>query len=146
MSATSARLPVDIRRFPWINRLAADYAYNYARLADAYAGNPAEPSAWADAIVRTQQFTRQRDAVADLLGAQIMAGAGYDPRRMANMFRTIEKQSGGGGPEWLSSHPNPGNRYEAIQREAANLRIQGTAPSQAPPPRRGRYTRRQACE
>ena len=28
------------------------------------------------------------------------------------MFRTIEQQSGGGGPEWLSSHPNPGNRYE----------------------------------
>jgi hypothetical protein len=50
---------------------------------------------------------------------------------MADMFRTIERQSGGGGPEWLSSHPNPGNRYEAIQREAANLRIEGTAPSQA---------------
>jgi bacillithiol synthase len=70
VSATSARLPVDIRRFPWINRLAADYAHDFARLADAYAGNPAEPAAWADAIARTQQFHRQRDAVADLLAAQ----------------------------------------------------------------------------
>jgi hypothetical protein len=77
------------------------------------------------------KYGREYEREADLLGAQIMAGAGYDPRRMADMFRTIEKQSGGGGPEWLSSHPNPGNRYEAIQREAANLRIQGTAPSQA---------------
>jgi bacillithiol biosynthesis cysteine-adding enzyme BshC len=69
-TATSARLPVDVRRFPWINRLAADYAFDYARLASCYAGNPAEPEAWADAITRTQQFSRQRDAVADLLAAQ----------------------------------------------------------------------------
>ena len=78
------------------------------------------------------KYGREYEREADLLGAQIMARAGYDPRRMADMFRTIEQQSGGrGGPEWLSSHPNPGNRYEAIQREAANLRIEGTAPSQA---------------
>jgi hypothetical protein len=78
------------------------------------------------------KYGREYEREADLLGAQIMARAGYDPRRMADMFRTIEKQSGGrGGPEWLSSHPNPGNRYEAIQREAATLRIEGTAPSQA---------------
>ena len=69
-TATSARLPVDVRRFPWINRLAADYAFDYARLAGFYAGNPAEPAAWADAIRRTQQFPRQRDAVVDLLAAQ----------------------------------------------------------------------------
>lgn len=70
------------------------------------------------------KYGREYEREADLLGAQIMARAGYDPRRMADMFRTIEQQSrGGGGPEWLSSHPNPGNRYEAIQREAANLRI-----------------------
>jgi hypothetical protein len=78
------------------------------------------------------KYGREYEREADLLGAQIMARAGYDPRRMADMFRTIERQGGGrGGPEWLSSHPNPGNRYEAIQREAANLRIEGTAPSQA---------------
>jgi bacillithiol synthase len=69
-TATSARLPVDVRRFPWINRLAADYAFDFARVADFYAGNPADPAAWAAAIARSQQFTRQRDAVADLLAAQ----------------------------------------------------------------------------
>ena len=26
------------------------------------------------------------------------------------MFETIQKQGGSGGPQWLSSHPNPGNR------------------------------------
>jgi hypothetical protein len=40
------------------------------------------------------------------------------------MFRTIEQQSGGGrAPEWLSSHPNPGNRYQNINREAGRLNV-----------------------
>jgi Zn-dependent protease with chaperone function len=73
------------------------------------------------------KYGREYEREADLLGAQIMARAGYDPRRMADMFRTIEQQSkSSGGPEWLSSHPNPGNRYDAILREAANLRIEGS--------------------
>jgi hypothetical protein len=46
---------------------------------------------------------------------------------MANMFRTIEAQGGSGGPEFLSSHPNPGNRYDAINREAAMLQVRGRA-------------------
>lgn len=76
------------------------------------------------------KYSREYEREADLLGAQILARAGYDPRQMANMFRTIQKESGGrGGPEWLSSHPDPGNRYEAINREAAMLRVEGTAPS-----------------
>ena len=65
-----ARLPVDIRRFPWIRRLAADYAFDYARVADFFAGNPAEPAAWREAITRTQRHPRQREAVAALLLAQ----------------------------------------------------------------------------
>jgi beta-barrel assembly-enhancing protease len=64
---------------------------------------------------------------ADLLGAQIMARAGYDPREMANMFKTIQEQGGRSGPEWLSSHPDPGNRYNAIVKEASTLRVQGNA-------------------
>jgi beta-barrel assembly-enhancing protease len=69
------------------------------------------------------KYSREYEREADLLGAQIMAQAGYDPREMANMFRTIARRSGGGGPEWLSDHPSPANRYEAINREAALLRV-----------------------
>ena len=75
------------------------------------------------------KYSREYERQADILGAQILAGAGYDPRQMANMFRTIEKEGSRGGPEWLSSHPNPGNRYEAINREAATLQIRGSAAS-----------------
>lgn len=69
-------------------------------------------------------YSREYETQADILGAQIMANAGYDPRDLANMFKTIERTSGGSsGPEWLSTHPNPGNRYEKINSEAQLLRV-----------------------
>ncbi len=71
------------------------------------------------------RFSREYEKQADLLGTQIMARAGYDPREMANMFRVIEQQSGGGSaPEFLSSHPDPGNRYDYVMQEASTLRVQ----------------------
>ncbi len=70
------------------------------------------------------RFGREFERQADILGAQIMARAGYDPREMASMFETLAKQGGNGGPEFLSSHPDPGNRYEAVLREAESLRVQ----------------------
>jgi hypothetical protein len=74
------------------------------------------------------KYSREFESQADILGAQIMARAGYDPRDLANMFRTIERESGGsGGPEWLRSHPDPGNRYEAIMKEADRLKINTNA-------------------
>jgi predicted Zn-dependent protease len=69
------------------------------------------------------KYSRKYESQADLLGAQIMARAGYDPRDLANVFQTIAAQGGNGGPEWLSSHPDPGNRYQAINREAQNLNV-----------------------
>jgi Zn-dependent protease with chaperone function len=72
------------------------------------------------------KYSREYEREADLMGAQIMARAGYDPRQMANMFQTIERQGSGGGPEWLSDHPNPGNRYDAINREAQALQVART--------------------
>ena len=70
------------------------------------------------------RFSRAYEHDADIEGSQIMARAGYDPREMASMFKTIEAKGGGGGPEWLSDHPNPGNRYEYITAEAQSLRVE----------------------
>src|SRR5262249_45994534 len=69
------------------------------------------------------RYSRDYEKQADILGSHIMANAGYDPRDLANMFRTIERQTGSGGPQWLSDHPNPGNRYDYITREAEALAI-----------------------
>ena len=69
------------------------------------------------------RYSREYEKQADLEGSQIMARAGYDPRDMANMFKTIEQQGGAGGPQWLSDHPNPGNRYAYITKEAESLHV-----------------------
>lgn len=69
------------------------------------------------------KFSREYETEADVLGAQIMARAGYDPRDLANMFRTLEQQGGSSGG-FLSSHPSPANRYNRILQEAQYLRIE----------------------
>src|SRR5436309_1731968 len=68
------------------------------------------------------KFSREYETEADLLGARIMANAGYDPRDLANMFQTIERQGGGGGG-FLSDHPSSANRYARINQEAQYLRV-----------------------
>jgi beta-barrel assembly-enhancing protease len=69
------------------------------------------------------KYGREYEKQADLLGAQIMARAGYDPRDLGRMFETIQKGSRGSAPEWLSSHPDPGNRSAYIAKEAAMLQV-----------------------
>jgi hypothetical protein len=69
------------------------------------------------------RYSRDYETQADILGSRILANAGYDPRDLANMFRTIEQQGSSRAPEWLSSHPNPGNRYQKINREAGLLNV-----------------------
>ena len=72
------------------------------------------------------KFGRAAESQADLLGAQMLARAGYNPREMANMFKTLEGEGGSRQPEFMSDHPNPGNRYNAINKEADSLRVQGS--------------------
>jgi Zn-dependent protease with chaperone function len=69
------------------------------------------------------KFSREYETEADILGARIMANAGYNPMDLANMFRTIERTGGGGGG-FLSDHPSPNDRYARIQQEAQLLRVQ----------------------
>jgi len=69
------------------------------------------------------KFSREYETEADILGARIMANAGYDPHDLANMFKTIEQQGGGSSGGFLSSHPSPENRYARITQEAQYLRI-----------------------
>ncbi len=70
------------------------------------------------------KYSREYESQADTLGAQIMANAGYDPHDLANVFKTIQQQEGGRStPQWLSDHPDPGNRIQSIDREAARLNV-----------------------
>jgi bacillithiol biosynthesis cysteine-adding enzyme BshC len=66
----SVRIAVDVRRFPWIRRLAADYAYDFRSVAPFFSGDPSQRAAWADAIARTQAHERGRTDIAAVLAAQ----------------------------------------------------------------------------
>jgi len=65
------------------------------------------------------KYSRKDESQADAVGAIIMYKAGYNPKAMADFFTKLEQRYGNGGPQLLSSHPNPGNREVAIQKEVA---------------------------
>ena len=60
---------IDICRFPWIRRLAVDYALNYNSLAPFFAGDPSTPEAWRKAITRRLNL-RPPSAFVEVLAAQ----------------------------------------------------------------------------
>lgn len=102
-----ARLAVDIRQLPWTTALAADYAFDHARLAGFFAGDPATPSAWREAIRRAAAKPRQRDALVEVLraqqrrrGAHESATAAASQLRDAGSVAVVTGQQAGlfGGP------------------------------------------------
>ncbi|MGH9751766.1 MAG: M48 family metalloprotease [Blastocatellia bacterium] len=67
------------------------------------------------------KYGRAAEKEADLEGARIMVEAGYDPRDMANFFKTLATQGGQRVPEMMSDHPDPGNRVKYITEEISQL-------------------------
>lgn len=67
------------------------------------------------------QMSRTDEKEADLLGTEILYNAGYNPRGLVQMFQIIERKYGAGGAQFLSDHPNPGNRVEYVDKELAAL-------------------------
>lgn len=65
------------------------------------------------------KYSRGDESQADAVGAIILSKANYNPVALADFFEKIEKQ-GSSGPQFLSDHPNPGNRRAAIQQEIAD--------------------------
>jgi predicted Zn-dependent protease len=71
------------------------------------------------------KYGRDDERQADDLGLRYMRRGNFDPREMPEVFTMLSRvsQAGGGGraPEWLSTHPDPENRYERIQQAIAQL-------------------------
>ena len=70
------------------------------------------------------KFGRDDESQADELGIRYMTRDGYDPRELAGVMRMLSRTSelstgGGRVPEWLSTHPDPANRSEAILQQVA---------------------------
>lgn len=66
-------------------------------------------------------YSREAESQADLIGTDIMHDAGYDPQQLVRFFQKLEEEGGSRGPQFLSDHPNPGNRAQAVGTEAATL-------------------------
>jgi Peptidase family M48 len=62
------------------------------------------------------KYSRGDESQADAVGAIILWKAGINPVALADFFQKLEAQ-GGNGPQFLSDHPNPGNRRAAIEAE-----------------------------
>jgi hypothetical protein len=67
------------------------------------------------------KMSRDYEKQADLLGAGILYDAKYDPRGLPQFFETTQAKYGAGGAQFLSDHPNPGNRAEYVNAEIATL-------------------------
>src|SRR5215510_4626125 len=67
------------------------------------------------------KFSRTAESEADALGTRIMSEAGYNPLEMAAFFEKLEAEGGSRAPQFLSDHPNPGNRVRAVEAEIRAL-------------------------
>jgi predicted Zn-dependent protease len=55
-------------------------------------------------------FSRSHESDADLLGLDLMADAGFDPRESVDLWQNMAAASQGQPVEWLSTHPSHGTR------------------------------------
>ena len=60
-------------------------------------------------------FSRQMELEADVMGLELMARAGYDPRAAPDVWRKMQKLSRGGQIEFLSTHPNDDTRISRLE-------------------------------
>jgi Zn-dependent protease with chaperone function len=70
------------------------------------------------------KMSRGAEKDADLLGANIMHSAGYNPLEMARFFEVLEKQSGNMNKlvlAFTSDHPNPGDRVKSVENEITTM-------------------------
>jgi predicted Zn-dependent protease len=66
----------------------------------------------------TLKFSRDDETEADLVGMELAARAGYDPRAGITLWHKMAAASKGAPPQWMSTHPSGGSRIRDIE---ANL-------------------------
>lgn len=62
------------------------------------------------------KFSRDDESEADLIGLDLAARAGFDPRAGITLWRKMSASSKNNPPQWLSTHPSGGNRIAEIER------------------------------
>ncbi|MFN5178545.1 M48 family metallopeptidase [Limnohabitans sp.] len=64
------------------------------------------------------KYSRDDETESDLVGLEIAARGGYRPEASVTLWQKMQSASGGGGPNFLSTHPSGSNRIQELQ---ANL-------------------------
>jgi predicted Zn-dependent protease len=65
--------------------------------------------------------SREQESEADVMGLELMARAGYDPRAAVSVWQKMMKAEQGAPPEFLSTHPSPGNRIAELQAQVPKV-------------------------
>jgi len=63
----------------------------------------------------TLKFSRENESEADLVGMELAARAGYDPRAGVSLWQKMSAASKGAPPQWMSTHPSGSSRIQEIQ-------------------------------
>jgi beta-barrel assembly-enhancing protease len=66
------------------------------------------------------KYSRKDESQADAFGAVVLWKTQYNPMALADFFRKLQASGSNNGPQFLSDHPNPGNREQAIQNLVRN--------------------------
>ena len=64
----------------------------------------------------TLQFSRSNESEADLVGMEIAARAGFDPRAGVTLWQKMSAANKGAPPQWLSTHPSGSSRIAEIEK------------------------------
>lgn len=59
--------------------------------------------------------SREQESEADVMGLELMARAGYDPHSAVSVWKKMMAAEKSAPPQFLSTHPSPGNRIEELQ-------------------------------
>jgi predicted Zn-dependent protease len=65
--------------------------------------------------------SRENEQEADLIGIELAARAGYDPRAAITLWQKMAQAGGGGPPEWLSTHPSHETRLRELQNDVQKV-------------------------
>ena len=65
-------------------------------------------------IALTLPNSRESESEADRYGIELAARAGYDPHAAISLWEKMSQASGNGPPQFLSTHPAPSNRIQAL--------------------------------